>query len=164
MPARELLLLKCLWEVLHPGQRTCSGLESRSLEPETLEKIGGGVGEGGGATRPPAPAARRTSRPPLSQSRLLCSVLAFFREVMRYECFHVFGAVLLGERSGALYSVSLPQHTNPLAISVGIRSARDPSEARFPLNTGSSCGLIPMQVGFRFFCISAFLSQEMELN
>lgn len=52
-----------------------------------------------------------------------------------------------------------PPAPNSLAVFDGISSAGDQSEARFfpLLNWKSSCGLIPMQVGFGFFCINTFL-------
>lgn len=102
-PARELLRLKRLWEGLYPGQRKnplrSRSPESRSWEPESRahDRGGGGAGAGRGETGPPARAALRTSRLPLSPILFgTHSLLA--KQVLRRGCFPGSGAVLKGGR------------------------------------------------------------------
>lgn len=100
-PARESLLLKRLGEVLYPGQRknllSSRSPESWSWEPETQAHDWGGAGAGGGATGPPARAALRTSRLPLSPILFgTHSLLA--KRVLRHGCSPGSGAVLRGGR------------------------------------------------------------------
>lgn len=123
------------WAEKEPGQVSES---PGAWDQGPWKDSGVGYVREGDATWPPAPAACRTSRLPLSCSKLLGSVLASFRlsEVLRCGCFLVSGAVLLGGRWGALHPVPLPQHTNPLAVFAGISFASHPSEAHFFLWTG----------------------------
>lgn len=162
LPARELLLLKCLCGVLHPGQR-----ENLLGSPRPAPTTGGGVSGRGRcdrATRPRCPRCPRcppyvaATSEPEEASELRTGFLPAKpgRAVLMLSHFwSSFG----GRAVRRALLCPLPQHTNPLATFAGISSASDQGEAHFSPNWGTSCGLIPMQVGFRFSYIDVFLSQ-----
>lgn len=159
LPARELLLLKCLCGVLHPGQR-----ENMLGSPRPAPTTGGGVsgrGRRDRATRPRCPRCpphvAATSEPE-EASELRTGFLPA-KPGLAVRILSHFWSSFGGRAVRRALLCPLPQHTNPLATFAGISSASDQGEARFSPNWGTSCGLIPMQVGFRFSYIDAFLSQ-----